>query len=81
MTNITRTIGRLAAVGAVALTLMGTAAAPAGAKMDEDDWNDSCFAHGGQPFTIYDESGSGWDEYACDWGKGDIDSFVPGPEG
>jgi hypothetical protein len=76
-TNLTapagRRLGRIAAVGAVALVLAGAMASPAEARTREEKYWNNCFESGGQPFTI--EGGAYQpDEYVCDYGDGDFES-------
>ena len=74
MNSMKRTIGRVAAVGAVALLLAGSAAGTAEAMTREAYIYSRCLEAGGQPFTIYDVGLFHQAEVVCDYGGGSFDS-------
>jgi hypothetical protein len=74
MNSMKRTIGRVAAVGAVALLLTGAVAATAEARTYEAQFYSQCLSVGGQPFTIYGDGLFGYAEVVCDLGHGSFDS-------
>ena len=71
--KIGRRVGRLAAVGAVALLLAGAAAGTAEARIPQwaSEYGSSCDRDGGQPWLF--EFGGFFVGVACDYGNGDVD--------